>query len=311
MRTLSVLLLVGIAVPSLTAQVPVKKDVMALFAKIPPPPASSKEAFAKGTITANGASMRCSHEKIFGDVEDAIKAIDTEFAQQGPGGTGAGVPGMSQENARKMNDPELKKKMKNMSKEERMKMAMEMSKSASVPGHQPDPPAVRAALDAWQPIYNSTQQEYEKAGKDQQEEMKLQEEYTKEHGAIDAWESGEIAKLPRISSGETDAPDPAAVKAVKLKADDKHIAASDKRLKVIRSRWQASFDHAVAMYTAFYEKLVAADYASGSPNFSSKKVLADAQLRILENIRYHVKASRDAWEASAAWQARKATLQNQ
>ena len=98
-----------------------------------------------------------------------------------------------------------------------------------------DPPAIRAALDEWQKIYNSLQPEFVNAGAMVNEEMRVQGEYEKGHADITDWEKTEIEKLPQIPSGEMSAPDPAQVKAVQLKAADRHIALSNRRLGVIRS----------------------------------------------------------------------------
>jgi hypothetical protein len=98
------------------------------------------------------------------------------------------------------------------------------------------------------------------------------------------------------------APDPAKVKEVKLRSADKHIAVADKRLEQIRSRLRASVDHAKTRYSAFYQKLIAANYAADSKNFSSKKVLSDAQMMIFKDVAQQVDRSRKAWEESASWQ---------
>jgi hypothetical protein len=212
-----------------------------------------------------------------------------------------------------MNDPELKKKLKNLSKEEKMKLAMEMmnSMSAGRPATETDPAPVRAALDEWQKLSNDTQAEFQRSVAEQHEEVKSASEYEKSHSEIDTWEATEIAKLPQISSGEMSAPDPLKVKAVKLKSSDKHIAAANKRLEQIRSQWRASLDHINARYTAFNNKLVAAKYAADSKNFSSKKILADAQIIILNAIGRQIAQSRNAWEESASWQARRVSIENQ
>lgn len=194
-----------------------------------------------------------------------------------------------------------------------MKMAMEMMKStqAGQPVTESDPPAVRAALDEWQKVYNTTQEEFEQSAARQKEEATLTQEYEKSHAEIDRSESEEIAKLPQISSGEMSAPDPAKVKEVKLKAADKHIALANKRLTQFVSRWRASFEHLKKRYTSFYQKLVAAQYASESKNFSTKKILSDAQMTILTAISGVMVQSKQAWEESAAWQARRKNVEQQ
>ena len=313
MKTLSFTLLLFISA-SLYSQEPIKKDLMPMFDECTTPPATCKDAFAKIGTDCGSGSAKCSAEKLFKPIEQEIKDFDAEFLAQPKVGPESAAPGAPSANMTKEEKAEMKKKMKNMTKEERMQMAMEMSKNMPAGGGSTvvmDPPPIRAALDEWQKIYNETQKEFQRSSDILQEENKLVEEYKKSQSEIDTWQSEEISKLPQISSGEMSAPDPAKVKQVKLKAADKHIALADKRLKQIQSRWQAELDHAKARYTVFYQKLAAAGYAVDSKNFSTKKILSDAQLTILESIRHQVIQSRNAWEESASWQAMRKNIENQ
>jgi hypothetical protein len=313
MKAFLTLVVLSTIVFTLSAQVPVKKDLMQMLEKIPQPPATVKDAFARVIINDKYGELKCSAEKLFNPIEQEVKGVEAEFAAQPKPGAGSVIPGLSPENAKKLDDPEMKKKMKTMSKEEKMKMAMEMMKSMP-PGGQVieiESDSVRAALDEWQIVYNDTQNEFQRSVNEQQEEASLIEEYRKSHSVVDSSEAVEIAKLPQISSGEMSAPDPAKVKEVKLKSADKHIAIADKRLKLILPQWRASVDHAKARYTVFYQKLAAANYAVDSKNFSTKKVLADAQLTILVTIGRQIKQSRTAWEESASWQARRISIESQ
>ena len=309
MKTLVTILLVITVASVLSAQAPVKKDLMQMLEKIPAPPTSVKDAYANVTTGADNTATKCSAEKLFKAIEEEARAVETEYVAQQKAGPGATMPGMSQADGKK-NDPEMKKKMKSMTKEERMKMAMEMMKSTPAPGGATamDPPPIREALDEWQLIYNDSQNEFQRSAAEQQEELKLADAYKKSHADVDSWETAEIAKLPRTSSGEMSAPDPAQVKAVRLKGAYKHIGVAEKRLEQVRSRWQASLDRAKSKYGTFYKKLIAADYAIESKNFSTKKILSDAQMTILKNVQHHISVSRDSWEESASWQARRAAL---
>jgi hypothetical protein len=305
------ILLIFIIAISLQAQAPVKKDIMQLLEKSPAPPVSVKEAFSKVTTNTDYNGSKCSAEKLFQSVDQEVKAVEAEYKAQEKSITSSGMPGLSPENAKKMGDPEMKKKMKGMSKEEKIKMAMEMMKSAPAGGAEMDPPPVRAALDEWQKIYNNMQTDFQKSVAEQQVETKLNEEYQKSQDEISKWEQDEINKLPQISSGEMSAPDPAKVKQVKLKAADKHIALADKHLEKTRSDWRASVDRTKTKYTPFYKKLIVANYAADTKNFSSKKILSDAQMMILQDISHQIEQSRNAWEESASWQARRVDIEKQ
>jgi hypothetical protein len=313
MKTVATMLLSLTVVFTLSAQIPVKKDLMQMLEKVPPPPTTVKDAYAKITTSSDYAVLTCSAEKLFKSIDQEVKGVEAEFAAQPKADPNSIAPGLSSEETKKMNDPEMRKRLKKMSKEEKMKMAMEMMNSipAGRPATETDPVPVRAALDEWQKLSNDTQDEFQRSVTEQQEEVKSANEYEKSHSEIDAWEAAEIAKLPQISSGEMSAPDPIKVKAVKLKSSDKHIAVANKRLEHIRSQWRASLDHVNARYKTFNKKLVAANYAADSKSFSSKKILADAQIMILNTISRQIGQSRIAWEESASWQARRVSIENQ
>jgi hypothetical protein len=294
----------------LCAQIPVKTDLIRMLGKVPAPPVSVKESYSNTALRGNG-DPSWSADKIFISIEQEIKKFESEFEKGAQGSARAIAPDASSDQAQKMSDPEMKKKMKTMTKEEKMAMAMEMMKSAPAGTPPMDPPPVRAALDEWQKIYNDTQNEFHRSAAAQKEESELNDRNIKAHQEIDTWERTEIAKLPRISSGEMDAPDPARVTTVKLAASDKHIALADKHLAVIRSRWDASAKYTKERYELFYKKLMNADYAAESKNFSTKKVLADAQMLILKEISRLARLSRDAWEESASWQARRIQIEQE
>jgi hypothetical protein len=313
MKTTITLAIILSVVFNLSAQVPVKKDLMQMLDKIPPPPMTVKDAFAKVALKNEYGVSSCRADDLFKSIDKEVKGIEAEFAAQPKPDASSVAPGLSSENSKKLNDPEMKKKMKKMSKEEKIKMAMEMMDSMS-PGTsvaEADPPAIRTVLDEWQKIYNDTQNEFQRSAAEQQEEIKMAEQNENSHSKLDSLETAEIAKLPQISSGEMSAPDPLKVKEVKLRSADKHIAIANKRLEQIRSKWRASFDHIKARYTAFYQKLIEANYALDSKNYSTKKILADAQLTILQNIGRQIKQSRTAWEESASWQAKRVSIENQ
>jgi hypothetical protein len=197
----------------------------------------------------------------------------------------------------------MRKKMKNMSADEKMKMAMEMMKGAGKPADQSDPPAVRSVLDEWQKVYNTAATEFQRSVDLQQQDLKFREADEKAHAGIDKWEAAEITMLPPISSGEMSAPDPAKVKVVKLQANDRHIAVAEKRLRQIGESWRAYAAHDRSRYSTFYQKLVASEYASGTTNFPTIKILSDAQMMILKDISHLVSVSRTATEEAARWLA--------
>lgn len=313
MKKIAVILGATVFVCAMQAQVPVKKDVMQILDKVPPPPASVREAYPKLECGEESGSMKCTAAKMFESAEAALKDVQDAFKAQEKAGNPPLPPGVTPEMVKKSQDPELKKKMKGMSKEEKMKMAMEMmgSGAASPPVLEVDPPPVRSALEEWQKVYAGIQAEFERGVAEQKEEIKIQQADDKAHAEIGEWETAEIAKLPQISSGEMSAPDPAKVKAVRLKAVDRHVVAADKRLIQIQQSWSAALKRTRSRFTAFHQKFVAADYASASKNFSTLKMLADAQLMILTDVAGLEKRSRVAFEEAGRWLAIRKTIEKE
>jgi hypothetical protein len=82
-------------------------------------------------------------------------------------------------------------------------------------------------------------------------------------------------------------------------------------LGVIRSTWNAFAEKTKSRYGVFYQKLMAADYALDSKNFSTKKTLADAQMMLLADIGRLVSQSRTAYEESAQWMAHRVEIEQQ
>lgn len=311
-RTVPVFVLLAVLASALPGQVPVKKNLMPLFDQVPPPPASVKEAYAKTTSIKETGGLRCNADKVFQSIDKETNSVEAAFKAQGRDGAIAAA-GMTPEMVKKSQDPELKKQMKKMTKEEKMKMAMEMMNSGAIP--QPtvvmDPPPIRAALDEWMKIYNGLPAEQQASGAAMQENIRIQQEYEKGHSDISDWERAEIEKLPQISSGEMSAPDPAQVKAVKLKASDRHIVHANRRLEAIRSEWTALAEKTRSKYGVFYQKFVTADYALESRNPSTKKTLADAQIMVLTDLGRLISQSRAAYQESARWMAERVEIEQQ
>ena len=131
MRRMAPFVLLALLASTLAAQVPVKSNLMLLIDRIPPPPASVKDAYAKTTRRKDTGVLRCSADKVFESVDKETRGVEAAYKTQAPD-EAAAAPGMSPDLLKKMQDPEMKKQMKKMSKEEKMKMATEMMNSGAV-----------------------------------------------------------------------------------------------------------------------------------------------------------------------------------
>jgi hypothetical protein len=312
-RTLACVLCLSLSAISALAQAPVKKDLFGLLKNVPPPPATVDEAFSKVTWKLEPSPPVCDADKLFGRIERELEEVEQTYEAQAKSGAGMAPPGMSAEMAQKMQDPEFQKKMKSMTKDEKMKMAMEMSKSMT-PGSVvvvKESPAVQAVLEEWHTVSLGTQQAFDATVAAEQELANLREENSRAHERIDAATRDEIGKLPQISSGEMSAPDPAAVKAVRLKGYDRHIKQANEALVKANKAWSASAERTKSRFGAFNQKLVAADYASSSKNFGTLKTLSDGQMILMKEIESLERQSRAAHEEAGRWLALRKQLERQ
>lgn len=308
MRNLVVICLVCCIATAAFAQSPVRQDVLQALSEIPAPPGTPQDAFDRVVVDRQAIPPRVSADALFATVENRLAAVVAAYEKQEPGSAAAAVPpGMPQDMARLASDPEFRKKMKSMSKEERAQMAMAMAGSATAAGKSavaPEPPAVQAALDAWQRVARDTQAEFERGVARQKAAVAAEEADERAHDEIEAWKSAQIAALPQISSGEMSAPDPAAVRVVVREAVKRHLAVAQKRLDAFATAWPKSRDHVKERYGDFHARLVACDYAGDSPNFATRKILSDGQMTLLKDIEAEAKAVRREYEVAAQWVAR-------
>jgi hypothetical protein len=309
MRVAAILILSVLIIAIGFAQKPIAKDILKIADQIPSPPKDVAAAFAKCGSDKEDGDGKCSPVVPFAAFDKSTQEVNDAFVAQGKSDDGPLPPGVSPEMMKKAKDPEMQKKMKKMSKEEKMKMAMQMMETMQTPAITPDPPAVRAALDEWQKIYNTLGESATTAGAEQQAEIDRATADEKTHQEIADAEQKEIDKLPYYSSGEMSAHDPAQVKAVRLKAAEKHIALANSKQPELKKRWDATLAAVRTKYGHFQQKLAAAQYAVESKNYSTLKVLADAQLIMMKDIAQIAGVSRAAWEKSASWGAHKQYIQ--
>jgi hypothetical protein len=291
---------------TIEAQVPVKQDLIKIMDAVPAPPLSSKDAFAKtGTADAEG-NITCSAVKVFAGIDQQIKGFENTYTDQAKSdvlGMPAGMPGAGMTEA----DAE---RIQSMSKEQQIAMAMAMAGKMSQPV-QLEPPAIKAAQQAWQELYAQIQQEHEREVKIQMQQGVLEERYRQEHCGLDSLLGVETSKLPQICYGEMSAPDPAQLKALRLKYADRHIALADKYLAEVTVRWKAEMERIKTRNGNFLKKLEACNYADGARNYSTKKILSDGQMQVMNAINTQVEISRHAWEESAGWQAKKKMIESE
>jgi hypothetical protein len=128
-------------------------------------------------------------------------------------------------------------KIKKMSKEEKIKMAMDMMKNMSTPQIQLESDEVKDTFAKENELNQFASGQLQEQMSNYKAKTDHDKEVTDKHTGITDWEKTEIAKLPRISSVEMGEPDLKEVKKVNLEAADKHIKIADDELKYISWKW--------------------------------------------------------------------------
>lgn len=196
-----------------------------------------------------------------------------------------------------------------MSKEEKMKMAMDMMKNINMPQTQLESEEVKDAFAKQQELtqYMSTNVQ------EQMNNYKTMADHDKEvadkHTGIDEWEKAEIAKLPRITSGEMSEPDPKEVKRVNLEAANKHIKISDEELKYISGKWADLKGKYKQHATPFCQSLAKCKFGDAAQNKSWVNLFGTGQALVINLISELIKESEDASNYGARYYAEKVRIE--
>ncbi len=310
MRRLALITLMLACAGVAFAQKPVHVVLVPVFDHITPPPTTARGAYGRIDCTGVERGGKCSAEKIFKSVDDTLTAasnlLNAQIDKNAP------PPGMSKDMAAKMNDKDFQKKMKNMSDEEKMKMAMEMSKNMSMQPqmYTAETPAVQEAVNEASNIAQKTGTEISTIGPRLQAEAKRKETLEKNHAVIDQWSQDEEKKIPQLSTGEMSYPEPKAYKALQLKTIDKHIALVDDELKTLAGEWRKDRGAMKATYAPFETKMAKIHFGVDAKNPASQVQLANTQRGLIETLAKLSARSKTAFEDAAAWYAKKVTIEN-
>jgi hypothetical protein len=302
-KTLILLLL--ITIPNI-AQKPIKTDLLPFFEKVVPPPITAKYAFEKTySKTDEYGNIVCDSDKLFKPLKDQlemfIKEINASTLQDN-------MPSQDQmDMAKQMQDPKFREKIKNMSKEEKMKWAMEMAKNNMPKATVETPEVVKAFKDASE-LTQATSNDVQKISSTYQIEIEHQKMLEQKHKEIDDWEIAEIDKLPNFSTGEMSYKDPKSVKAVKLKASDKHIAVVDEELKSIDTTWANLKTKYKTRCSPFNESLAKCRYGEDAKTKGWIQVFANAQQLIINNVIDLLTQSQKSFNDAAPYYTRKVKL---
>ena len=228
-----IILLIILFSSLVSAQKPVKTDLIPYFEQVLLPPTLCKDAFDKGICITTNSDVKCDAQTLFSELVEKLDGISKEINS---------APAFTSANDQSKVADEIKKqggadKIKKMSKEEKMKMAMEMMKNMNTPQTQLESEEVKDTFAKETELNQFMSAQIQ----EQMSNYKAKADHDKvladKYAVIDNWGKTEIAKLPRISSGELAEPDPKEVKRVKLAAADRRIKIADEELKYISGKW--------------------------------------------------------------------------
>jgi hypothetical protein len=270
-------------------QQPIKVNLLDYFDKVTPPPASAKAAYEKCDWNLSGRKIA---DSMFKSLENELEKFQASIS----------IPaGSAQEDmATKMKDPEFKKKMKTMSKEEKMKMAMQMSQNMQPGQMRLESEAVNKVMQDCSQLTEESTRNLGSANDEMKRQAKRVQDLEASHKAVDQWESAEIDKLPR-AGGEGVEHDPKAVAAVRLKAINKHIAVVDEDLKQIGKAWadtKAKSKQQFAEYEADLEKI---HFGDDAQNNTSKTQISTGQSKMIGALSGLVRDSKNSYLDAAPW----------
>lgn len=280
------------------SQQPVKVNLLEYFDKVVPPPATAKEAYEKCGCNHPDREGRCSADSLFKGMSNSLEKIQMEISSSG-GGTQA-------EMMKKMQDPEFKKKMKKMTKEEKMKLAMEMqaANAATMGGPmRPEPEPVMVVLREMGKLSEWNAKESQNVNTIAQAQIKHEQELDAKHNAVDEWETAEIKKLPIIHTGGEgdDGPDPKAVYLVKTNAFKRHLAIVEEELKRSGSAWVESREKDKEVFASYEKGLEKIHFGDDAKNQSTKSNLAVGQTLIIGRLVNLIGGSQHMFNEAAGW----------
>jgi hypothetical protein len=288
-------------------QKPVKTDLIPYFENVLVPPQLCKDAFNKGICLTDNGAVQCDSKKLFDELKTKLDGITKEINS---------VPAYtSMDDKSKIADEINKKggadKIKNMSKEEKMKMAMDMMKNMNVPQTQLESEEVKDTFAKESELNQFTSAQVQELMNNYKIKADHDKQVEDKHTWIDDWERSEIAKLPQISTGEMSEPDPKEVKRVKLEAADKHIKVADEELKYISGKWAELKDNYKQHAIPFCQSLAKSKYGDAAQNKSWVNLFGTGQTLVVNMISDLLIQSANAYNYGARYFAERVRIEKE
>ena len=304
MTTLSLFILSAIAL----SQQPVKVNLLEYFDKVLPPPTTVKEAYDKCGCNVPNRQGECTADSLFKSLMDDLGKLQMDIATPATGTQG--------DLMRKMQDPAFQEKMKTMSDDEKMKLAMEIQaeNTAMVTGPmKPEPQAVTAVFKEVGKLNETNAKDMENLNVAVQADMQHQQEVEAKHNDVTEWERAEISKLPMINQGGEagGGPDPKAVHNVNISAFKKHFAIVEAELARTGKSWGEQRMKSKQLFAPYEQGLERIHYGDDAKNKITKQTLSTGQTLMIGSISNLIGGSQKAYNEAAGWYDRYVQFQKQ
>ncbi len=308
MRSMCVALLVLLACSAAPAQEMLKVNIVELFGQVPVPPADAKEAYARCDHGKDPNVVVVNETKYYLPMSEKLKGLGQKL-----GDITMQLDKPMVDKMKSIDQKEIEKKMKTMSRDEQIKFAMEMTKQMGLAptAMTAESPAVTAAMEESMNLSQAVGEDMQKAGAEMQSAQKVQADREKKHKDIQDWYYTEYAKIPQLSSGEMSYPEPKALHALKLKTADKHVAVENEYLTGVRKAYQDELAKWKTRYSPMQQKLAAIHYGEDAKNAPTKKTLLGSQSMMVNAATSLLRVSSDATHGPAEWYARKVQAENE
>lgn len=277
----------------------IKLNVLELHSRVPAPPASVAEAFARHECKEENMALRCNAEKIYKAIEEEQRLLGEQFAKLNLVLNTPAPAAMQQ-----MDAEAIQKKLATMSDAEKIQFAMAMSQQMGF-GAKALTPESETVIAAQEEHANlsarlaSDMQNYS-ARYQQETELKLTRE--RKHQEVEAWFEAEHKKIPLVVFGEAGRfPEPKAEYALKQAALERHFAVENEYLQGLLAHWPKEIAYLQELFGPFQQKLAAVNYGEDAENLETKRLLVGGQTLMLDSVNALIALSRTATEESAKW----------
>jgi len=306
-RSITALSLIILSAAALCQQ-PVKINLLEVFDKVPAPPKTVKEAYDKCGCATPNRTGDCTADSLFKGLMDYLAKVQMDISTPSTGTQG--------DLMRKMQDPAFQEKMKTMSEDEKMKLAMQIQaeNAAMVSGPmKPEPQAVIAVMIQLGTLNETNGRSMQNLSSEVQAEAKHKQEVEAKQNSVDEWETAEIKKLPIINQGGESGgePDPKAVYSVKMNAFKKHFAIVEEDLARTGKSWEEQRVKSKQLFSPYEQGLEKIHYGDDAKNKMTKTNLSSGQTLMIGSIRNLIGVSQTAYNDAAGWYDRYVLFQKQ